>query len=237
MDRIFDHTRLIDSRNEDLFEKVKSKFKLSFEYSFNGEHSVYTIGNSVTFYIPVGVYSADAFTHELLHVFMDYHEVYIGGNFKNTMWKSNTLKKLLDLPLSEHITNCIAHILMLPIYLERGFERSVFLLDYHEFKTEPGFIGQISRYYRQGALYNISAIKNFIGKFFAFKCDPNPTFKYDAELLQLSKIDTQLYQIMEAYFMRWADYDFTTDKLSEYRGINSDLYDALKPWMNGKRFG
>ena len=237
MDSTIDHTRLINSRNEDLFEKVQSKFEVSFEPSYNGEHSVYTIGNSITFYIPVGVYSVDAFTHELLHAYIDYHEAYIGGNFKNTMWQSNILKQLLDPPLAEHITNSIAHTLMLPLYLERGFERSMFLLDYHVFKAEPGFVGQIARYYKQGGLYNLSAIRNFIGKYFAFKCDPNPTFNYNAELLQLKKIDNQLYQILEAYFTRWAGYDFTTDPLSEYREINADFYAGLKPWMNGKRFG
>lgn len=236
MDSTIDYTRLIDPRNEDIFEKVQSKFEVSFEPSYNGEHSVYNIENSITFYIPVGVYSVDAFTHELLHAYIDYYEAYIGGNFKNTMWQSNILKQLLDLPLAEHITNSIAHTLMLPLYLERGFERNMFLLDYHEFKAEPGFVGQIARYYKQGALYNLSAIRNFIGKYFAFKCDPNPVFNYDAELLQLKKIDPQLYQILEAYFTRWAGYDFTADPLSEYRGINADLYTGLKPWMNGKRF-
>ncbi|MGN8068414.1 hypothetical protein [Mucilaginibacter sp. 22184] len=237
MDSIIDHTKLIDSRNEDLYEKVLSKFELNFEPSYNGEHSVYSIGNSITFYIPIGVYSADSFTHELLHAYIDYHEAYIGGNFKNTMWQSNILKQIFDLHLAEHITNSIAHTLMLPIYLERGFERSMFLLDYDEFKTEPGFIGQIARYYKRGALYNLSAIRNFIGKFFAFKCDPNPTFNYDTELQQLKKIDPQLYQILQNYFLRWTNYDFTADPLSEYREINSDFYVALKPWMSGKRFG
>lgn len=237
MDSTIDYARLIDPRNEDVFEKVQSKFIINFEPSYNGEHSVYTIGNSITFYIPIGVYSADAFTHELLHAYIDYHEAYIGGNFKNTMWQSNILKQLFDLPLAEHITNSIAHTLMLPIYLERGFERSMFLLDYHEFKMDPGFIGQITRNYKQGALHNLSAIRNFIGKFFAFKCDPNLTFNYDTELHQLRKIDTQLYQILQNYFQRWANYDFTADPLSEYREINSDFYASLKSWMSGKKFG
>jgi hypothetical protein len=198
---------------------------------------VYTIGNSIKFYIPIGVYSADMFTHELLHSYIDYHEAYIAGNFKNTMWQSNILKQLFDLPLAEHITNSIAHTLMLPLYLEMGFDRSMFLLDYHEFKTEPGFLGQIAKYYKQANLFNLSAIRNFIGKYFAFKCDPNPAFSYDTELQQLKKIDSQLYQILENYFLRWAGYDFTNDPFSEYRDINLDFYAGLKPWMNGKRFG
>jgi hypothetical protein len=237
MDSAIDRTKLIDSRNGDIFKKVQSKFELIFEPSFNGEHSVFTIGSSITFYIPVGVYSVDMFTHELLHAYIDYHEADIGGNFKNTMWQSNILKKLFDVSLVEHITNSIAHLLMLPLYLGMGFDRTKFLLDYHEFKTEPGFINQISRYYKQGDLYNFSAIRNFIGKYFAFKCDPNLAFNYDNELQQLRKIDCQLYQVLEHFFGQWAGYDFTTDSLSEYRNINFDFYTNLKPWMNGKRFG
>lgn len=58
-----------------------------------------------------------------------------------------------------------------------------------------------------------------------------------SELQQLRKIDSQLYQILENYFVRWAEYDFTADPLNEYKVINADFYAGLKPWMNGKRFG
>lgn len=236
MTSTIDVSRLIDSRNEDIYNKISSKFNIAFEPSYNGEHSVFTINHDITFYIPIGVYSVDAFTHELLHAYFDYHDVLVTGNFKNTMWQSNILKQLFDIPLAEHVANCVAHKLMLPMYLERGFDRTMFLYDYFTFKIEPDFLKQIERYYKTGNQYNLSAIRNFIGKYFAFKCDPNPDFDYQNELKQLRKIDSQLYQILEQYLSQWSDYDFTNDEFGSFREKNNSLYHHLKPWLDGKRF-
>lgn len=236
MNTNIDHNRLIDSRNEDIFKKINTRFQVSFQPSYNGEHSMYAIKDQMTFYIPIGVYSVDSFTHELLHGWIDYHDVRIGSNFKLTMWQSNILKQIFDEPLAEHIANCIAHKLMLPIYLERGLNRSLFLLDYDIFKSEPGFLKQIERYYKSGIQYNLSAIRNFIGKYFAFTCDPNPDFDYSAELRHLKKIDPQLYMLLEQYLSKWSDYDFTSDEFGAFRQKNDWLYQHLKPWLSGKRF-
>lgn len=236
MNNAIDSSKLIDSRNQDLFEMVCSKFDVTFEPSYNGEHSIFTIQNQITFYIPVGVYSIDSFSHELLHGYIDYYGINITGSFKNTMSSSNLLSKIFDTALAEHITNSIAHTLMLPIFLERGFDRAKFLFDYETFKTEPSFIHKIGKLYKQGNQYNVSAVKNFIGKYFAFKCDPNPAFDYQIELSQLKKIDAQLYRILDDYFSKWSDYDFTNDEFGLYREINMGLYDSLKPWLSGKKF-
>ncbi|WP_316818694.1 hypothetical protein [Pedobacter nyackensis] len=227
---------LIDDRSRDLYELITSKFEVAFESSFNGEYSVYRIDKQMTFYIPIDHYCVDSFSHELLHGYIDCFEIYLGSNFKNTMWQSNILRILFDNQLAEHLTNSISHTLMLPLYLDRGFDRTKFLLDYHTFKAEAGFINRIGKNYKQGNRYNLLAVRNFIGKFFAFKCDPNPTFDYEDELGQLRKIDLQLYRIVENYFLQWKDYDFTDDEFSDYRIINSDFYANLKPWMNGKKF-
>ena len=236
MNNAIDSSKLIDSRNQDLFERVCSKFDVTFGPSFSGHHSIYTIGSRITFYIPDGVYCVDTFSHELLHGYIDYCGINITGNLKNTISGSNLLSKIFDTRLIEHITNSIAHTLMLPIFLERGFERAKFLSDYENFKAEPGIMNQIGKLYKKGNQYNVEAINTFIGKYFAFKCDPNPAFDYHTELGQLKKIDAQLYCILDNYFFQWADYDFTNDEFSRYREINAGLYNNLKLWMSRKKF-
>lgn len=236
MNNAIDSSKLLDSRNQDLFDMVCSKYEVTFEPSFSGHHSIYTIGNRITFYIPDGDYCADTFSHELLHGYIDYYDINITGNLKSIISGSNLLSKIFDTGLIEHITNCIAHTLMLPVFLDRGFERAKFLSDYEDFKAEPGIINQIGKLYKQGNRYNVEAINLFIGKYFAFKCDPNPTFDYQNELNQLKKIDTHLYRILDDYFSKWSNYDFTNDEFKLYREINTGLYDNLKPWMSGKKF-
>jgi hypothetical protein len=124
---------------------------------------------------------------------------------------------------------------MLPYYLEMGFERSKFLYDYGLFKCDIGFLAQITRLYKNGNTYNISAVRNVIGKFFAFNCDPNPAFDYSAELNYLKAIDPLLVAVMESYLHLWDTYDFKTDEFGEYRENQAKFHEGLKKWMAGKR--
>jgi hypothetical protein len=167
---------------------------------------------------------------------MDYCGVNITANLKNNIVGSNLGYKIFDTDLIEHMTNSIAHTLMLPIFLDRGFERKKFLTDYEDFKSEPRLVNQIGKLYKREKQYHVQAISAFISKYFAFRCDPNPAFFYQNELVQLKKMDAQLFRLLEDYFSKWAYYDFTDDEFSLYREINASLCDNLKRWMSGKKF-
>ncbi|QNN44491.1 hypothetical protein [Pedobacter roseus] len=230
-------SKLIDSRNEDLFQTVDSQFNISFEPSNNREHSVYTIGNRMTFYIPAGEFCIDSFTHELLHGYIDACGVNLTGSLRNSVSGSISLVKLFDTELAEHIANCIAHTLMLPIFLNRGFDRSKFLFDYNYYKAESGIGEKIKRHFKIApTVYNILAVRTFIGKYFAFKCDPNPAFDYSVQIRELQQIDQALYNILENYISKWANYDFSDDEYSEFRLNHLDFADEMEIWMSDKSF-
>ncbi|MFB2119904.1 hypothetical protein [Parapedobacter sp. 2B3] len=236
MSNIIDVSSLIDDRNREMYNTVCEKFNVEFEYSANDEYSVYTQGNQATFYIPIGTYCVDSFSHELLHVYLDYHEFYLGGNFKNTMWQSNVFQRLFDIQLAEHMTNSISHKLMLPIYLAMGFDRLKFLYDYNDYKMEPGFLNRLSKAYKTKGGYSLSAANIFIGKFFALKCDPNPEFDYSKDLQKFKGIDPLLYGILDGFYNKWDGYDFMRDEFSEYRDKTASFYDSMKKWLRGKKF-
>jgi hypothetical protein len=227
---------LVDERNVYVWNKVNGRFHVKFERSDKNEYSVFSIGDDVTFYIPKDDYCQDSFTHELLHGLIYYYGCPIGGGFKNVIGCNSTLQRLFDVDLCEHITNSIEHRLMLPYYLAMGFERSKFLKDYRLNKAQSGILLQIKRYYKIDAYYNISAVRNFIGKYFAFTCDPNPDFNYQAELDFLQSIDPLLYKLMEDYLKLWEDYDFTNDEEGIYRAHHFSFFDGLVIWSDDKLF-
>ena len=229
-------SQLVDVRNHELWADVCAKLAVTFEESENSEYSVYTIDNSATFYIPQGDYCADSFTHELLHAHIAAKECYIGGNFRMVMWRSRILEPILDTQLCEHITNCVQHRMMLPRYLSMGFDRSKFLYDYKLHKGDPQFLARIKKLYKEGSIYNRSAIKNLIGKYFAMACDPNPAFDYSKEMKLLLTIDPQLVHAMIIYLNLWDNYDFENDLYRGYADNNETFYNGLKAWLNGKRF-
>jgi len=227
---------LVDDRNRTVWELVSGKYEVKFEPAANHEYSVYTIGEQITFYIPENDHCPDSFTHELLHTLVYYYGCPIGGGFKNRIAGSQVLQRIFDIRLCEHITNSIEHRLMLPLYLEMGFEPSKFLCDYELFKSDQGLLAQVKRLYKTGNTYNITAVRNVIGKYFTFRCDPNPDFDYTAELKYLKTIDPLLVAVMDSYLHLWDTYDFKTDELGEYRENHTIFYEGLKKWMTGKNF-
>jgi hypothetical protein len=102
MNKIFDPVLHLDSRNREIFELVQSKFLLDFKRSANWEHSVYSVKNTATIFIPAGDFCIDSLTNELLHLFIEAHEVYIGGSLKLIMRQDPMLDRVFDEVLSEH---------------------------------------------------------------------------------------------------------------------------------------
>ena len=71
-------TKLIDNRNQELWNEIVSKYQVDLQASFNSEYACKSKSNSVTFFVPLNNYCPDSFTHELLHVYIRLKEVYIG---------------------------------------------------------------------------------------------------------------------------------------------------------------
>lgn len=232
-----DTTKLIDDRNRILWNEIISKYQVAVHQSQNSEYSCYSKSNAATFFVPIDNLCRDSFTHELLHIYIRLKEVYIGSNLILRVSGSKVLQKIFNERLLEHIGNCLDHMKMLPIYLEMGFDRSKFLLDYHTHKCTDKEIGDIKRFYKIGNRYNAQAVEIFIAKFFAIKADPNLSFDYNNCLLKLKKIDERLHVILNEFISSWEIYDLNkNDVFYNYRDLVDNLYDGLISWMRNKEF-
>lgn len=226
---------LIDSRNQKLWDDINSNFLVTVEASSNNEYSCYCQSDNVTFYVPAGDINSDSMTHEMLHVYLRMKEVYIGPNLTLTLSGSRILSKIFTPVLLEHISNSLDHIKMLPIYLNLGYRREKFLLDYGENKCTEKELSDIRRYYKQGKQYDSNAINLFIGKYFAVVSDPNDSLDYSKALVQLRKVDEQLFNILKTYENSWRGYDIdNSDVFNSYRDITDSFYQMLKKWMTNK---
>jgi len=232
-----DLTKLIDARNASLWNEIVSKCVVRFEPSPNSEYACYSQSNVVTFFVPVKDYSPDSFTHELLHVYIRLKEVYIGSNLIRRISANNVLQKIFNEKLLEHISNCLDHMKMLPIYLQMGFEKERFILDFHSNKCTDIEIQNIERYYKIGNSYHGKAIETFIGKFFAVTADPNTNLNYNECLSKLKKIDEKLFAILQNFTNSWKSYDLdVNDIFNSYRDLVDKFYEDLNAWMTNKHF-
>lgn len=232
-----DISKLIDKRNSSLWDEISSKYEVDLQPSQNSEYACYSKSNSVTFFVPTDNYCTDSFTHELLHVYIRLKEVYIGSYLILRINSSKVLQRIFNIRLLEHVSNCLDHIKMLPVYLEMGFRRDKFLLDFYVYKCTDSELANIKRYYKNGKRFNSQAVEIFIGKFFAVKADPNDSYDYLSCLTELQKIDEKLYKVLDDFVVCWMNCDLdTNDIFNNYHDLVDKLYEGLKAWMSNKEF-
>lgn len=230
-------SQLIDERNEKMWKSLQQRFNISIEMVPGQEHSVYSKGEDVTFYVPKNSPDAGSFTHELLHVYLRSKKMYIGANLLLTISSSKIMKRIFSDALLEHMGNILDHIKMFPLYERMGYDPSSFLLDFYTNKCEMNEVNLIRKNFKQGATYNALAVGAFIGRFFAVKGDVNKSFDYSVCLSNLKKIDSKLFEALDLFFDEWENFDIeSNDPLYTYREVVHAFYEYMKVWIIGKRF-
>lgn len=226
----------IDLRNSDLWQTVSSVYQIQLKPSLNGEYSIYTQNKNATIFVTNDC-SIESFTHELLHLYLDVKEVLVGPCLNLSRLGNPKLLQILSEQLVEHLGNCLNHIKMLPLYLERGFPREKFILDYDQPKCSENDINLSKLLLRSGASYRAIAIDNIIGKFMAIKADPNTSFDYSDALLSLEEIDSPLFIVLNNFYDDWLRLNIEKyDLFHNYRTIVNSFYDQLNAWASDKQF-
>jgi len=228
---------LIDFRNQNLWHQIKEKYSIEFQDSFSDEYSCYTQDNHAVFYVSKNNLCKDSFTHEMLHVHMRIKEFYFGGAISNLLAGSRILSSMISPALIEHIGNCLDHVKMLPLYLEMGFDREKFIVDYNLFKSTSEEINQFQKFYRKGKNINIQMVDPFIGRIVSILADPNDGFDYSDHIEKLKKIDPLLFRIVERLLEHTKELKADNIKLMDdtYLTVTHNFYENLKKWVTSNK--
>ncbi len=229
---------LIDSRNRELWENLNKTHDCSISFvNHTNEYGCFTKGKTAIIYVPESDKQPDSFTHELLHIFLKQKEVFIGRGLKRSITSSIILNKLYSEALLEHMGNCFDHIKILPFYLDLGFSRESFLLDYEEDKCKESEIKSIKNNFKIGLSYNSKAVDFFIGKIFAIRACPNEEINYKPKLEQLKAINQSLFEINNKVIDNWKKVDIENDDILAYK-YNDVLFEytnEMEEWAKSKR--
>ena len=223
---------LIDDRNKELWEFCNSNAKIEITIANVDECEVYSKGGKHSIKISSQQLNPASFTHELLHVYLSIKNVHVGGAL---YWALNEdkINRFFTTALREHVSNCLNHIKMLPLYLEMGYDIKSFITDYHVNKfTEDDakrLKGDLKLF---SGVYKAKEIDYYIGKFFAMKACPNHEYDYSTGYDFLKELAPGLFSVLEKCMKEWDDYDYTVDDpLSEgYREIAYNLVNGIKKW-------
>lgn len=229
---------LIDSRNESLWNELNSFYSINVITENNRtEYGCYSKGKISTIYVPLNNKNPAFFTHELLHLLIRKKDVFIGAALQRGLVASSSLKRIYSLKLIEHIGNCLDHIKMLPIYLELGYNKNLFLSDFQIDKCPEKDLINIERNFKSWWIYNGSAIDAFIGKHFAIKACPNAQINYRPKLERLKKINQELFTINQNIFDNWGKVDINEQDILafNYNDVAIAYQDAMENWVRGKQ--
>lgn len=226
--------QLIDNRLESIWKLIESKYSIDFSEASDGIYGCYTIGNSATFHIDSSKLSKDYFAHEVLHAYMSSVGCHIAGSLKILIQDNSILSKVLSLKLLDHIGNVLEHIKTYPIYIELGFDKNKFTIDYNESKLTIADIESLRLLYKSVDYF---ASDRFVGKLTAALADPNPEFDYSEQLIQLRKFDPHLFDITYKMVERWKLIKFENVSVldDDYNTVTWEYYQGLEKWIRKKR--
>ena len=232
---------LIDNKNRSLWSYLSERHKIEVCKGKGVEYSAYSKSGKTIIYVPDDNLDSASFTHELLHVFLRTKDVFIGGGLRRSVMENQSLSKIFSDELIEHVGNCLDHVKMLPEFLKLGYPRETFLTDYYAEKLLDDDITTIKKAFKTNLIftkvYHAKAVDIFIGKFFAAAACPNDYFNYKPRLEKLREIDSELFEILEAFFNSWLAFDYNdTDPITgSYHMILFDFLEGLEKWIMNKK--
>ena len=224
---------LLDERNSELWNDLNTTHNITLEPSFEPNFITNFKDDNITIYVYEDNLSPADFTHELLHIRLKSNGLDIGRDLNKKIEENEKLYCLFSTALKDHISNCLEHIKMLPIFIDLGFKNSQFLSDYKSKKMSSGQMQEIALRYRESRIYDREAVDSFIGLFFAMKADNNRMNKYDIQYKKLSKLDKKLYKLLVDFWEDWLTFDYN-DKDDNYDDIINYFIEDLNDWHDNK---
>ena len=226
-------TILIDNKNTDLWNEISEIYKIELIASPEQNYMSKVSGNSATIYIDENDLSSASFTHELLHIYLKSKNVKIVEDFNKVLETSEPINSLFSSGLKEHVTSCLEHELMRPLFLEMGYENRLFMSDFNEPKMNKKMLGVLLERYKNNGVYDREAVDFYIGTFLAMKSCNNKSFNYHKYFIAFQELDKGLYTLLWDFWLDWKTYDFkdvddTYDKILEFFMVD------LNGWISEK---
>ncbi|MBV5281051.1 MAG: hypothetical protein JZU53_01320 [Paludibacter sp.] len=218
---------LIDSRSQKLWQEINAHFTVSIEQTKDGNYGCFTLDEEAIIYIDFQNLCKDSFAHELLHAQMSMNGCYINGCLKIYMADSPVLSVLLKTELGDHIGNVLQHIRFYDLYLELGFDKTKFTIDYNAHKCTEAELSSLEFLYQN---LSYSCLDTHLGKLFAVLCDPNPDLDYSSAKVKLRKLDPELYRISSNLVEQWKQ-----TEIDNYRPAVTEFIGKLEKWVKRKQ--
>lgn len=224
---------LIDEGNIDLWQDMNRFFEIELKESEEPGYLSSIDDREVFISVDMEDINPHSFTHELLHLFLKTKEVLIARDLKVYIDEDQNVMALFSDSLKEHLGNCLEHVKMLPLYLDRGYRNDLFVRDYHQKIMDKVQLLALQETYYSNGFYNRDAIDKYIGKFYSMKTSNNPIYEYDSYFRGLKVIDPDLYRCLVLFWQDWQSFEIG-DPRKKYQKMFGRFIENLSHWSVGK---
>lgn len=196
--------KYINSKNENIWNELKSYY--TFQLDYNPLEYSWTCkieGNKALIVTPNRKIEIDSFTHELLHIYLDYLGLSKYPDLISSIEGENSMGILVvESDLISHIYNFASHKKMFPLFKEIGFSEYNFVQERISFNendleiVRTGFLngGKQSDFIHQFIGHSLALMNNVV------EDDRPKCLKF---LEQLQNLKPDLFQIIEDFDNTW----------------------------------
>jgi len=227
--------KYLDDRNRNLWDDLNKSYPIQLKYSNDQTYAFSKIADNVTIFVSKENICAASFTHELLHLWLTYRNVFVSEIVNHEFSTDRQFRSLIDADLRNHVTNCIDHGKMLNEFVYLGFEQQKFIYEYDKSKYSEFemrmCINWINSHDQQSRWY---AVKCYIKLYFAMKACPNKLFDYTNPLKLLSQHDFALFRVLDGFWQAWQRYKIETSSYQLSNKLAISLTDDLKTYLKMK---
>lgn len=172
---------------------------------------------------PIDDLSIASFTHELLHLYLDYLEITPKEEVYRRIWHIQLIRTINKHFLFDHIYNVSSHKKMYPYFKEMGFKEDDFVKKLGYFTSNYDYL--IISVLKRIKLFKSTWVSQFIGHFFALKNDViQHNRKHNRKILyKFAKLDKSLYKIIYDFDSSW-EKQKSLDCSQNFQKLSDDLY-------------
>jgi len=197
----------INHQNSKLWAELK--YNYLFNLIIDGSAKTWKVGitqKQVEIITPNEEINISSFTHELLHVYMDFLGLPDGTELMKGIKGDKSFKILTENNLLSSIYNFCSHTKMYPFYHSMGFSPEEFVSDRIKVNLTELLVIRLGRNFK---LTKNFAINQFIGHSISMMNNVNPndkkrTIKY---LTKFKKIEPALFEIVSNFDQDWRNSD------------------------------
>lgn len=216
----------INSQNRELYETLNKRYNIRLLHDEN-EYSwlVQKTNLSINIICPNLTVNYSAFTHELLHIYIEDLGMIDYNSFYSFYQNDSVFGNFIFTNLFGYIYNFSCHKKMFPYYKNLGFSEYEFVGQRIDYSLKRHYTIYLCMKIKK---FNLFGIDQFLGNFFALKNNvvAEDKLKCDRFLRKLRKINPELYDIADKFDKNWEN-----SKDLNFLVLFHEFTNDLKNWL------